>query len=248
MICLFDQQKESIMKYMGSKNRIAKYILPIILKDRKEGQCYVEAMVGGANLIDKVDGWRIGCDYNDHLISALTLVRDNPEILPIDSTEYTKEMREIAIECDSNSPVDHLMYFACSFGARYKASWAVGHQTEDFVRAARSNAMKQTGKIKGVEFICSSYMDLEIPEDSVIYCDPPYKGTAGYKSKFDHDVFFEWCRDKRKEGHQVFISEYNAPDDFVCVWSGEIKSNLTKQGKQKTAVEKLFIHKSQLKT
>ena len=29
------------MKYMGSKSRIAKYILPIILKDRKPAQCYV---------------------------------------------------------------------------------------------------------------------------------------------------------------------------------------------------------------
>ena len=38
------------MKYMGSKNRIAKYILPIILKDRKEGQWYVEPFVGGANM------------------------------------------------------------------------------------------------------------------------------------------------------------------------------------------------------
>ena len=26
------------MKYMGSKNRIAKYILPIMLKERKDGQ------------------------------------------------------------------------------------------------------------------------------------------------------------------------------------------------------------------
>jgi len=26
------------MKYLGSKNRIAKHLLPIILKDRKEGQ------------------------------------------------------------------------------------------------------------------------------------------------------------------------------------------------------------------
>ena len=44
------------MKYMGSKNRIAKHILPIILKDRKENQYYVEPFVGGANMIDKVQG------------------------------------------------------------------------------------------------------------------------------------------------------------------------------------------------
>nr|WP_319571429.1 DNA adenine methylase [uncultured Draconibacterium sp.] len=45
------------MKYMGSKNRIAKHILPIILKNRTN-ELYVEPFVGGANLIDKVDGER----------------------------------------------------------------------------------------------------------------------------------------------------------------------------------------------
>lgn len=38
---------------MGSKRRIAKDILPIILENRKENQFYVEPFVGGCNLIDK---------------------------------------------------------------------------------------------------------------------------------------------------------------------------------------------------
>jgi DNA adenine methylase len=41
------------MKYMGSKNRIAKYILPIMLKERGQ-RIWVEPFVGGANMIDKV--------------------------------------------------------------------------------------------------------------------------------------------------------------------------------------------------
>lgn len=57
------------MKYMGSKSRIAKYILPIILKDRKDGQYYVEPFCGGCNTIDKVKGLRIGNDKNKFLIS-----------------------------------------------------------------------------------------------------------------------------------------------------------------------------------
>ena len=47
------------MKYMGSKARHAKEMLPIILKDRKEGQWYVEPFVGGCNMIDKVNGNRL---------------------------------------------------------------------------------------------------------------------------------------------------------------------------------------------
>lgn len=35
------------MVYMGSKRRIAKYILPIMLSYRKEGQTWVEPFVGG---------------------------------------------------------------------------------------------------------------------------------------------------------------------------------------------------------
>lgn len=55
------------MKYMGSKARVAKHILPIILKDRKPDQPYVEPMVGGANSIDKVDGIRIGGELNEYI-------------------------------------------------------------------------------------------------------------------------------------------------------------------------------------
>lgn len=45
---------------MGSKRRIAKDILPIILENRTPEQFYVEPFVGGANMIDKVQGKRIG--------------------------------------------------------------------------------------------------------------------------------------------------------------------------------------------
>ena len=40
------------MKYLGSKNKIAKHLLPIILKDRKPEQYYVEPFMGGGNMID----------------------------------------------------------------------------------------------------------------------------------------------------------------------------------------------------
>lgn len=44
------------MKYMGSKRRVAKYILPIMLAERKPDQWWVEPFVGGGNMIDKVEG------------------------------------------------------------------------------------------------------------------------------------------------------------------------------------------------
>lgn len=46
------------MKYLGSKNKIAKHILPIMLENR-DGKTWVEPFVGGANTIDKIDGKRM---------------------------------------------------------------------------------------------------------------------------------------------------------------------------------------------
>ena len=60
------------MVYQGSKNRLAKYIVPIIQKyiDDNNIKTYIEPMCGGANIIDKIKcEKRIGSDINEDLIS-----------------------------------------------------------------------------------------------------------------------------------------------------------------------------------
>lgn len=49
----------------------------------------------------------------------------------------------------------------------------------------------------------------------MIYCDPPYKGTKDYDTKFDHEAFYEWCLAQELP---VYISEYWMPEDrFDCI-------------------------------
>ena len=233
------------MKYMGSKARIAKHILPIILKDRKDGQCYVEPFVGGANMIDKVEGWRIGADSNEYLIRALILVRDKPDLIPRSNLEYTEEMYNDAKKTDLKNPVDCFAMFNYSFGSKFADSWARNKRGTDYVKECVRNVLIQSENIKGVDLLCSDYLSLKLPPQSIIYCDPPYANTTKYKDDFDHDTFWKWCRDKVDEGHQVFISEYNAPEDFVCVWQKEIQSGLNTNTTKK-GIEKIFVHESQL--
>ena len=64
------------MQYMGSKNRLAKYLLPVMLPYRKNSeQCWIEPFVGGANMIDKIAGDRLGNDNHPFLISILQIER-----------------------------------------------------------------------------------------------------------------------------------------------------------------------------
>lgn len=66
-----------------------------------------------------------------------------------------------------------------------------------------------------IEFSSLSYQDVVIPDNSVIYCDIPYKDTGTYTSgKFDYEAFYEYAL---KSDHPIFISEYEMPNDFICV-------------------------------
>jgi DNA adenine methylase len=118
-----------------------------------------------------------------------------------------------------------------------------GLNERDYVNESYKNAIKQSPLLRGVRLVNESYLDLQIPDNSFIYCDPPYETTTKYTDEFNHTDFWQWCREKVKEGHSVFVSEYNAPEDFECAWQKEVVSSLTKDTGSKKAVEKLFRYK-----
>lgn len=79
---------------MGSKARIAKYIVPIIQKciDDNVVKSYIEPFAGGANIIDKIScNQKIGNDIRKSLIALLSYVQTNG-ILPdyISYSEYAE--------------------------------------------------------------------------------------------------------------------------------------------------------------
>ncbi len=238
------------MKYMGSKNRIAKHILPIILKDRKPNQRFIDTCVGGANLIDKVNGNRVGNDINKYLIALLKRLSEGfiPE-------EISKEKYNAIRRYKDDFP-EWLVGYAgicCSYSGKWFGGFAGEVETKcgvrNYQKEAIANIEKQSKNLEGVIFKSGCIQDLEIPNSSIIYCDIPYEGTTKYKDEFDHVDFWRWARVQVSNGHKVFVSEYNAPDDFICVWEQEVKSSLSangKSGSSKKSVERLFVHETQV--
>lgn len=229
---------------MGSKRRIAKHIFPIMDAIAKSAGVYtwVEPFVGGANMIECVPPSyrRMGYDLNPRTISALTAVRDFCDYLP-DSITELEYARMVGLPAD---PLTSFVRFVCSFGGKFEAGYAREFRSNErtFIGYGKRNARKQSPKIQKVEFICESYENLDF-ENCLIYCDPPYQGVSGYKTgDFDHCRFFDWCRAQAKK-NIVFVSEYQAPNDFIEVWRGEIKTNFASTRKNAThdAIEKLFI-------
>jgi DNA adenine methylase len=225
------------MQYMGSKNRIAKEILPIILKNRKEGQWYVEPFVGGCNMIDKVTGNRIGNDVHYFLIEMWKALQDGwkpPENVSKD--EYHK------IKADPhlfNPALVGFVGFLCSFGGKWWGGYASNTKGDNYAERGARVLLKQIKSLDGVRFTNSDYWLVPILPNSIVYCDPPYRGTTGYANKFDHELFWSYVRNLTNLGHIVFVSEYSAPDDFECILEIQHKTILDKNS-QSVRVEKLF--------
>ena len=227
------------MKYQGSKNKIAKHILPIILKDRKERQYYVEPFMGGGNMIDKVDGLRIGNDLNYYLIEMWRALQKGwlpPDEISEAEYKYLKAAQDI-----EDPALVAFAGFCCSFNCKWFGSYAKNKRGDNYAKQSKNGILKQLPKMIGVELYNLDYRELAIPDGSIIYCDPPYRGTAGYMHGLDHEDFWDWCRYMALiKRHKVYISEYNAPPDFICILEIDHYTTLTKTNKDKR-VEKLFI-------
>jgi DNA adenine methylase len=83
------------MKYMGSKNRIANEIIPIMLESRKPDQLFVDMFCGGCHIVQKINGKRLANDKNKYLIAMWDGLQENKERPRIITKElYSKARTE----------------------------------------------------------------------------------------------------------------------------------------------------------
>lgn len=233
---------------MGSKARFTKDILPIILKDRKPEQWYVEPFAGGMNAICEVNGNRIANDIHYYLIEMWKELCNGwiPQKINRNTYHIVRNNRE-----QFEPRFVGWVGFNCSYSGKWFGGFAGETKTKigtvrDYQTEAINNVAKQVEKMKGVVFQNKPYYELELPPNSIVYCDPPYEGTTKYANEFDHNIFWNWVRSISKQGHTVYVSEYNAPNDFICIWKKNAKSSLSANGViggNKESVEKLFVLK-----
>lgn len=244
------------MKYMGSKSRIAKYIVPIIQTYVDNySSTYVEPFVGGANVIDKVKAKnKIGFDLNPYLIALLQRVRDKKPLYE----EVSKELYDKARSSYNNKTQEFTDWelgnigFLASYNGRffdggyakpvYEKLKNGKQRYRDYYQEAKNGILQQQDNLQGVYFETKDYRELS-PVNCVVYCDPPYQQTKQYANAttFDYKEFWETMREWSKN-NIVLISEQQAPEDFECIWEQQVSRSIKATDKTK-ATEKLFKYR-----
>lgn len=233
------------MQYLGGKSKIRKQIATFLKSLRKLNQVYFEPFVGGGWVLQEMSGKRIASDGNKALIQLYKSLQQG--WIPPDFVSE-EEYKQVKLVYDENSPMLAFCGFGCSFAGKWFGGYARSDGKTCYAATSKRSLMKQLPMIQNVEFEHRLFHEWS-PKNALIYCDPPYQGTTQYGAfdGFDHKLFWQIMRIWVNNGNTVVVSEYDAPDDFVCVKEmtsqmGLSVGNTTNRPKR---IEKLFMHNSQ---
>ena len=92
-------------------------------------------------------------------------------------------------------------------------------------------------RLQSLQSYSTDYSEIQIPENSVVYCDIPYRGTDEYVTGgFDYERFYKWALKQKN----IYISEYQMPEPFVSVWKKEKVQLLNGAGAGSKKIENIY--------
>lgn len=239
------------MVYQGSKNRISKFLVPIIQGyiDDNNIKTYIEPMCGSCSIIEKIECEnKIASDVNDELIALLRYVKADPflSIAPHDcSFEHYSEVRENRKQNTGKYSKEYtaLIGYCASYGGRYyDGGYGRDKTGRNMYQERVKNLKEDSALLKDITFMCCDYKKFVDYKNCLFYFDPPYKGTKQYSiQNINYDEFYDFLRQLSQ--NNIVISEYEMPSDFKCIWQKERKvQQKSDRVAAVKATEKLFIY------
>ena len=104
----------------------------------------------------------------------------------------------------------------------------------------RQVEVERLQSLQSLQSYGTSYENVPIPPNSLIYCDIPYVDTnCGKYDGFKHDLFYEWALQQ----DNIFISEYGMPSNFIEIANIEKTVLSCADGNGQKAVERLYTNR-----
>jgi DNA adenine methylase len=245
------------MAYLGGKATGAQHIIKILNNKIFTEMPYIEPFCGYCHILRRIvdKSSYVASDSNTLLMVLLKHIQRSKEHISITAEEY-KHLR-------SNPDTNPLKAAYAAFTYSYNGKWFAGFtgSSRSLMTKARNypaerkryyNKLHDNPIFASATLKTGSYT-MYTPENtrnSLIYCDPPYQGTEEYKNTFDSTSFWNWVRtmSTAPANNFVFVSEYSAPEDFVCVGQKTKYQSIAGRGATRKREEIVFIHKSLVHT
>ena len=120
------------------------------------------------------------------------------------------------------------------------------HRLQSLESLERLQSLESLQSLQSLRVTSLSYNKIDIPEDAVVYCDPPYHACKGHlyegTARFDHNAFYDWCVRVSKT-NPIFISEYSIEDDRFEIVAEKQKLTRLASVKSFNVTERLYTVK-----
>lgn len=240
----FAFKQENTIQYMGGKSRIAKDVSEVILNSTNERGRYLEPFLGGGAVAEKMGHHFKEANYSD-LHEDLVMMWDAVVNHDWEPPSELSEEEYYSLKDAEPSPLRAFTGFACSFGGKWFGGVARSKKTH-YPSTGRRSVLRGRAMAgqESTTYTHMSYEGLQVRPGDVIYADPPYADTTGYKTgDFNTTHFWAIAESWVEAGATVFVSEYNAPEGWVPVWEKPVTISVNGgTTRDKKSVERLYIH------
>ena len=235
------------MAYLGGKAKNSDHILSILNSPHFDNLDYLEPFVGYGHILRRVNNKKsyTVSDNNPLLINLLKCVQNKNIKYPTVTKEEFHELKKLYRK-------DGIIKFKTPFAAFTYAFNGIefsGYVNKNGKRVYPRERKNYYDSLRQNKIFMKSNIYLKDystwnPKTTLIYCDPPYRGTSSYVTSmsFDHDKFWNIIR-KWSKNNYVFVSEYSAPSDFKVISSSKKHSTVAGKGSGDIRNENLYVYK-----
>lgn len=251
------------MPYPGGKAR-AHYVVDVLNHPVFDDFVYIEPFVGYASILHKIERKKVtvASDTNANVINVFKYLQCH-ELYPIITKPIFDNARQKYL---GNLPISPTLAAFSSLstfnGIHWRhATYAGKHINKDgkifdYAQARHNyyDKLIQNKTFRTTSFTTCSYESYDLDQwrklgPILLYCDIPYltsrnKEFYGMEEDFDYNRFWETIREwSSKDNVVVFISELQAPDDFVRVAAKQITVTMTrKKGIAPSMIDSVFTY------
>lgn len=214
------------MQYLGGKADVGRSIASICVQRLTPGSLFVDMFCGALNVVRHVP--RAIAPHPGHgLVAVERLAIDacGPLIVMwraalagwvpprvVSKEEYAR----VKATQDPSDPLTAFVMFGCSFGGKWAGGYAKDRPEQRYAECASNGVLKKARDCAGLQLEHATFQSKHPgcwAPGTVLYCDPPYKGTTGYKAlePFNSEAFWFWAEQHARRGVHVYVSEYEAP-------------------------------------
>lgn len=209
------------MQYLGGKADVGRRIAQVCSERLTPGSTFVDMFCGALNVIRHVPssvplaagglvaGHRVAIDACGPLIVMWRAALAGwvpPKVVTANDYERIKQTQ------DPHDPLTAFVLFGCSFGGKWCGGYAKDRPEQRYAECASNGVVKKARDCAGVRLEHNTFQGKHPgcwAPGTVLYCDPPYQATTGYKAiePFNSGAFWHWAEQHARLGVHVFVSE-----------------------------------------